>query len=53
MSKVGGRKERKVKYLINKWIIQNKTIGRRRKVVAHLYCMVKVPHVELGYTRTH
>jgi len=27
MNKVGGRKERKVKYLINEWIIQNKTIG--------------------------
>jgi len=27
LSKVGGRKEKKVKYLINKWIIPNKTIG--------------------------
>jgi len=51
LSKVGGKKGKKVQHLINKQIIQNKTIRRGSQ---SLRCsMVKIPHAELGDTRTH
>jgi len=37
--------------LINKWVIQNKTLGGG-KVRAQRYSMVTISHTEPGYTRS-
>jgi hypothetical protein len=42
-------KGKKVQYLINKWIIYNKTIGGGNHNPA--FCMVKILYAELGYAR--
>jgi hypothetical protein len=48
MSKWEEEKGKRMQHLINKWIIQNKTVGE--EFVAHCYSVVQIQCAELGDT---
>jgi hypothetical protein len=50
MSKMGGKKRKESAAFDNQQIVQNKTEGGG--IVAQVYCILKIPHAGMGYTRT-